>query len=293
MEPTEEQAFARFVSSWTGTRTRRPNPAWSAVGIPFRIASTICPPASSNVMLHAGRCGSTVLNRLLNQHPRVHFEGEILGARYDYHFGRDSATIEIQDYDVGSGVRRRWWRSRRNHYGMEVKTIDLPVHGCRTLQDARDLLKSCGSRLMVLRRRNGLRRFLSAVRPELTGSPWHRRTSPDSDASRMRIDLDRPWASRYPDKDIEGILRQEDDAVVVLGALARDADLDLWFEDHVRDDPTVGYRAICETIGIEPVPVTTTIRRTNPGPISSIVENVDELRERLEGSRWAWMLDAD
>ena len=107
------------------------------------------------------------------------------------------------------------------------------------------------------------------------------------------MDLDRPWASRYPDKNIEGILQQEDDAVTSLGALARGAALDLWFEDHVRDDPTVGYTAICETIGIEPVPVTSVIQRTNPGPISSIVENVDELRERLEGSRWAWMLDAD
>ena len=99
---------------------------------------------------------------------------------------------------------------------------------------------------------------------------------------------------QYPDeKAWEQLLQQEEDAVTSLGALARNAALDLWFEDHVREDPSVGYRAICDAIGVDPVRVKTTIQRTNPGPISSIVENADELCERLERSRWAWMLDAD
>ena len=100
-------------------------------------------------------------------------------------------------------------------------------------------------------------------------------------------------AGRCGSKDIEGILQQEEEAVTSLGEPARDAALDLWFEDHVRDDPDVGHRAICDAMGVDPVLVKSTIRRTNPGPISSIIENADELRERLGRSRWAWMLDAD
>ena len=293
IQDDEKEAYARFVSAWKSTSTSRPGPAWSTIGIPLRLASAIRPPASSNVLLHAGRSGSTVLNRLLNQHPKIHFEGEVLGSRYNYHFHQAPATMPIRTYDVGSSIRRRWWRSHRNHYRVEVKMLDLPVHGRRTLEAAASLLKSCGSRLIVIRRRNVLRRFISAIRPELTGSAWHQSVSEVSDSPKVQIDLDRPWASRYPDKDIEGILQQEDDALTSLGALAREAALDLWFEDHIRDDPTVGYTAICETIGVEPVSVTNIIQRTNPGPISSIVENAEELRERLEGSRWAWMIEAD
>ena len=138
-----------------------------------------------------------------------------------------------------------------------------------------------------------LRRFLSSIHPELSGSAWHRRSDEQAETSRIHLDLDRPWASRYPSKDIEGILQHEDDAVTCLDALARDATVDLWFEDHVREDPFIGYAAICEALGVDPIPAKTTIQRTNPGPISSMVENVDELRERLERSKWAWMLDAD
>ena len=290
---SEEQAYARFVSSWTGDTTSSPSLAWSAVGIPLRLAGVIRRPASNNVLIHSGRCGSTVLNRLLNQHPSIHFDGEVLGARYNYHYQQLPATIPLQRYAVGPSIQRRWWRARGGHYGMEVKAPDLAVHGCRTLDDVQTLVNSCGSRLLVLRRRNVLRRFLSALRPEMTGSAWHQPAPKKADAPRFHLDLDRPWASRYPTKGIEEILEQEDDANTSLGALARNAALDLWFEDHVREDPSVGYRAICDAIGVDPVRVKTTIQRTNPGPISSIIENADELCERLERSRWAWMLDSD
>ena len=289
----EEQAFARFASPWTGETTTSPSLSWHAAGFPLRLAGVLRRPASNSVLLHTGRCGSTVLNRLLNQHPSIHFDGEVLGARYNYHFKQSPATIPIQRYDVGPSIQRRWWRARGCHYGVEVKTPDLVVHGCRNLNDVRALLKSCGSRILILRRRNLLRRVLSAIRPELTGSSWHQQASKDTQTARFHVDLDRPYPIRYPDKDIEGILQQEEDAVTSLEALAGEAALDLWFEDHVRDDPTVGYAAICETMGVEPLAGSSTIKRTNPGPISSIVENVDELRERIERSRWAWMLDAD
>ena len=289
----EEQAYARFASPWTGKTTSSPSLAWSAAGFPLLLAGALRRPASNNVLLHTGRCGSTVLNRLLNQHPSIHFDGEVLGARYNYHFQQLPATIPLQRYAVGRSIQRRWWRARGCHYGVEVKTSDLAVHGCRTLDDVRTLVESCGSRILVLRRRNLLRRFLSAIRPEMTGSSWHQRVSKKTETTRFHMDLDQPHPSRYPTKDIEGILQQEEDAITSLGALARDAALDLWFEDHVRDDPTVGYTAICDAMGVDPVPVNSTIRRTNPGPISSIIENADELHERLGRSRWAWMLDAD
>ena len=58
-------------------------------------------------------------------------------------------------------------------------------------------------------------------------------------------------AGRCGSKDIEGILQQEEEAVTSLGEPARDAALDLWFEDHVRDDPGVGHRAISDAMGVD------------------------------------------
>ena len=73
----------------------------------------------------------------------------------------------------------------------------------------------------------------------------------------------------------------------------RAANLTITYEDHVLHDPMVGYEMICKTIDLPSVQPTIDLQRTNPGRIDDLVAQPAALRERLSGTRWAWMLESE
>ena len=69
--------------------------------------------------------------------------------------------------------------------------------------------------------------------------------------------------------------------------------LHLDFETHVMQDPSVGYRMICEHIGTKPRELEPSLRRTNPESVDQLVADPKAWRDRLKGTRFEWMMDAD
>ena len=80
---------------------------------------TVLPVATSAVMFHTGRCGSTVLAKMLNQHSDIYWAGEIferMPERYQEIASRRDAVELIMD------ERRRECRRRgKRTFGFEVK----------------------------------------------------------------------------------------------------------------------------------------------------------------------------
>ena len=73
------------------------------------------PKASIN-MLHLGRCGSTVLSKLLDQHPKIYWDGEVfrrIFARrlWETHLIKDPFLL----------LRARMLYARKRYYGFETK----------------------------------------------------------------------------------------------------------------------------------------------------------------------------
>ena len=66
--------------------------------------------------------------------------------------------------------------------------------------------------------------------------------------------------------------------------------LQLTYEEHISIDPTVGYRAVCDFLGLQAPPVVMRLRKTNPFPLQDIVQNWDEVVDALSGTEYAWML---
>lgn len=66
--------------------------------------------------------------------------------------------------------------------------------------------------------------------------------------------------------------------------------LTIWYEDMVEDNLETFNRAQ-EFLGIEPKPLTVTLRRQNPEPLHELLRNYDELRTAFQNSPHEWMFE--
>lgn len=294
-EPDDAACLAAFVSPWSSMIDTPRDLWWELKGVPLRLWSAVRPPKSRTVILHPGRTGSTVLNLLLNQQPGVYFEGEYFSARYNYHAESSFKSMKPHRTPVKAMASRRRWRAGGGHFGVEVKVTDLPAHRRRTLPEIRRFLEDAGGEHLVVLRRRNLVRWLISHRKMLVSGDTHLQTTaaPNLRKADFTLDLDEPDPVQRPGMTIEAVLEHVEAMDRVLEILGRDANLELTYEDHVRDDPMVGLKAICGMLGFEPQSSSIPLRRTNPGPIESLITNPDQLERRLRGTRWAWMIDAD
>lgn len=67
--------------------------------------------------------------------------------------------------------------------------------------------------------------------------------------------------------------------------------LHLVYEDDIEQSPKVAYEKVCEFLGVKAIEVEYRLQRLNPQPLSEIIENFDEVREYLSGTRYEAMLE--
>ena len=236
-------------------------------------------------MFHIGRAGSTVLGDMLNQHPSIGWGGEIYGVKRQLWHGQgDPARFAWQRATM---LPKRW-------YGFEVKRPHIDA----VRQPLGDLVAGYRAggpvRFIILRRENTLRKIASTSVARATGrfhlfGPTAAPSNPDAPV-RVRID---PQA-HFIDGEVRplvGFLEAFDRFHESLDELlAADDPLRLSYEADILGDPQRAYRATCEWLEEEPVPVVTRFARTTPFPLRDVIENHDEVARVLEGTRWAWML---
>lgn len=248
--------------------------------------------ASNVVMFHIGRSGSTVLADLLRQHPGVFWDGEIYERRFQaIEQGRTRVRAEELRFDPTQVLRRRVLRAGRAVYGFEVKFFHLDLAGA-TLPDYLESLDELGfTHFVVLERRNYLRKIVSSVIAHQQGR-FHVQNADRTQPTRVVVDVDdvRIDRSARPLLDFLGDYHRRFRELDHL--LAGRRRLWLTYEDDVGTDPRVGYRRVCEFLGLAPQPVEVRYGRTNPFALGDLVENLGTLRKTLEGTPFAWMLDA-
>ena len=220
------------------------------------------------VLFAQGRTGSTLLGELLASHPELFFADEILRAKVA------SPTLWV------SGQRQR---HRRRVYGFHVKIYQLSdvqgVHDAgRWLRDMHDR----GWQVLALRRRNLLRHVLSNMTIEATGqvhdrsgSVGHRLLHVDPDHVLHWIGV-REQVGWKEAQALDGVPHEsfiyEDDL----------ADAAVW---QATANRAFGF------LGMPTVPVTTSLRRRNPGNLRELIANYDELAVALRGTPYEECLD--
>jgi len=240
-------------------------------------------------MFHSARCGSTVLGHLLEQHPAITWASELFNdiprrhARLMHRRDRVEMILKHSMYFKGS-----------EYYGFETKF--LPEQHLRdeiigmSLEDYIPLLKQMGfSYFIVLERKNYLRRLLSATVARQTDQ-WHK-ASRSNHANAVTLDLEAVEVGNRKRSLLEHFQSMDENYERLRSLLRSDPVLSLVYEDDILEDPGVAYGKVCRFLGVEELKPEVKLRRTNPFPIQDMVQNWDDLKACLRGTRFEWMLD--
>ncbi len=241
-------------------------------------------------LYHIGRCGSSVLGEMLNQHRAVRWDREI----YFHHFTQGERRFE--PWDSEGFLRRRMWCAGRRWYGFEMKFLAQQHVAivARPLEECVAEIERAGvTHHIVLRRRNALRRMISAE----AGTRSGRRHAPSGGAQaapervRLRVDAIR-FARRAEPQSLVTCLDQIERSYAQLASLlAGRRVLDLTFEEDIADaGPQRGYERVCTFLGIAPTPARPHTRRLHPHSVEALLENYDDVAAALDGSTHEWML---
>jgi hypothetical protein len=241
-------------------------------------------------MLHSGRCGSSVLGNMLNAHSKFVWAGEI----FEEHMGFNAQTASETNGLVTKTISSSRDSSCSMIYGFATKYLSQQHLSSECLNigivDYVTLLDEMGfSHFIVLNRNNYLRRALSALVGKATGK-WH-----SHDEIRMptnvTVDIDSYLSGSESKSLLEFFASSDQRRNQLTRALSNRNALLLTYEDDVQDDPLIGYRKICNFLGIVDEAPTINLRRTNPFNCEQIIANYAEVQAALDGTKYSWMLD--
>jgi len=239
-------------------------------------------------MFHTGRCGSSVLGSLLDQHHKMFWASEI----FESLDPRCQALLDRQD-----GVRRvlvdSMYSRAAKCYGFETKFLSsqhlTPDRIDLTLEEYLSLLRGLGfSHFIVLRRKNLLRSLISTL-IGLETKKWQNRED-SAPVHSIAMDVDTLFGEGS--SSLLSYFRHVETGHGALRELLRgDEVLFLSYEDDILDDPITAYQKVCSFIGMQPMSPEIEFKRQNPFSLRQLVTNFEEVALVLRKTGYEWMLD--
>ena len=153
---------------------------------------------------------------------------------------------------------------------------------------------------IFLQRRNVLRKYISGQLGKIN-TFWHKRKGealPADYRSLLHVDFadggkmsGRTDCNMLTRLDAEQAYNQSMRDYIAEARQRGERWLHLVYEDDIEQSPKVAYEKVCEFLGVEAVEVECLYQRINTAPLSEIIENYDEVREYLRGTRYEAMLE--
>jgi hypothetical protein len=233
---------------------------------------------------HQGRCGSTVVARLLNQHPKLSALGEIFEQPYQ------ESQLPTKTENM---LRARRAQAFPNRVIVEAKFFEcqhLALLG-QNISEFVDCIQRSGyKRFILLNRNNYLKKVVSGKIGRERGGKFHYKKNEEVPDARIHIDV-RSVVLLGKTAPIVDLFEYMDEQYEKLRIALKGEDvLELTYEEDILDDPRVAYSKVCHWLGIENVPVKIDLRRTNVVEIDKVVRNWGEVSSALAGTRYAWMV---
>ena len=183
----------------------------------------------------------------------------------------------------------------------EVKYLPDQNLGLYPQLDVQDWLNHFFSqgyqRHLLMRRRNGLRRIVSHFRAAQSGQYVLGSSSDVVNSSPITIPLEgivHGFGTRTLLGWLEEYERGHEDMQNCFSAFAKlNSDfswLELVYEDQIEHDPRIAYRDVCNFLNLSAVDVDLCFRKISPGRLVDLIANLDEVRDCLSSTRFAWML---
>jgi hypothetical protein len=242
-------------------------------------------------MFHMGRCGSTVVGNMLNDHPDVAWAGELFEGKKNLALSF-SEKLEF----VKSTLKSSSYSQITKFYGFETKYMPSThlSEDCigMSLEDYVSLLRNLGfSKFIVLHRKNYLRRIISGEVGRQKGQ-WHS-TQKVKNSTLVQLDIN---AIRYGNSshNLLDLFHSFDENYHFLeNMMSKENTLFLIYEEDILENPIKAYSKVCNFLGIAPISSEISLKRTNPFSCQEMVYNFDEVRTLLENTSYSWMLHSD
>ena len=246
---------------------------------------------------HIGRCGSSVLGSLLDQHPDVDYDNEIFSPYMPRRRG-DRALPSVEQVIADSRSR-----SEGDVHLFEVKHLPAQNLGLYPSLKAADWLQKFWGlgyqSHVLLHRRNGLRRMVSHVRAAESGIYVASVQSHDRQQSPT---LTLPLEGIRHGFEVRSLLgwlheyeRGWQQMHCLFSQFARDNRdfrwLSLTYDDDLEQSPLDGYQRVCAFLGLSAFEPNLRYRKLNPGSLSELIANWDEIRALLTPTPFCWMLE--
>lgn len=242
-------------------------------------------------MFHIGRCGSTVVGQLLQQHSHIYWGKEIYEPLFQKlrQAGLNPSELGKDPKYPLKILRDQMLAAGRRIYGVEVKPFHLTLIGYSPESFMQQLHALGFTHYIILDRRNRLRKILSSLKAQTSGK-YHLRSGQQAEMERIRIATESVTID-YASKPLLELLTGYDEQMATLRKLLeRERKLDLFYEDHVENDPKIAYQTICGFLGVNPENPVVKLDKTNPFSPSEVIENFDEVAAALKGTSYEWML---
>lgn len=227
-------------------------------------------PPTRFILFGRGRSGTTALVSMLDEVPAIRCEGEVLHNYvpfpYRHVLGRSARctadgygckilSYQIREIQSPRGPREDFLRTLHEEYGFDI---------------------------LYLRRMNLLRHALSNIRARR--ETFHRKKS-DAETTGRAMSVD-------PDHVLDWMKSSEQLADYEETLLEGLPYLSLTYEDNIRnpDDHQRTVDTICEYLDVSSTPVESSYRKVAPPSLREGVANYDELKRRLEETKYATYL---
>lgn len=215
-----------------------------------------------------GRSGSTLLVELLDCHPQVHCEAELL-------------NTPVPLLAPAAFIRNRARRFSAKVYGFKLLSYQLDMlQGVSDQRRFFDALVNDGFELIYLYRRNILRHALSNILARRRGSFQLRSNTRPNDDGSITVEIDELTKKMQSSL---GLRKMEE-------ALLEDRDhLSICYEDDLENqqDHERTLNRIFSHLGLASWPVHTTLVKATTGNLPELLSNYSELREHYHNTPFA------
>ena len=239
------------------------------------------------MMLHNGRCGSTVVGDLLAQNPNMHWASELytpLFAKWQkehpnrFPLLEQKAIVEKPIEILKNSISE----TTKPYYGVVIKPVQLVLIGFLTANFLSQSFLLNFTYFILIRRKNWLRSIVSAKISAKT-DVWHSCREDIANLKKIHLPLNKPEPL------VERIENLEIQMQEVETLLAGKNVLNLTYEDDIEQDPQSAYRSICKFVNMEATKASVNFNKTNPFPLKDIIENFAEVKAALHNTPYEWM----
>jgi len=243
-------------------------------------------------MLHIGRCGSTVLANMLDQHPKIHWKGEF--------FNESNLPRYLNQYNTEDPFQALWFKSgaaKRRSFGFEIKSHPIQ-HPSNVDETVQSMIEACVYRLgcrhfILLTRAHLLRRFVSFLAGR-ERDQWNFRREKTVEKVKVQVPTNSFQFANHEATLLEFFDLFDGISERWKSVIPDECNtIELEYAHDILGHPEEAYQRVIRWLELEPWEAEIENRKVNKEPLPTLVKNWDEVCSMLAGTQYEWMLSGE